>query len=373
MLAKKGIDYIKWLSDIGFISIKNKYELIKYFDSTVENIWKASKKELIESNILNIAAIDKLIKSKNEDFLKEQIDYLYKNNIEYITICDNQYPELLKQIQNPPLGLYVKGKFPDDNIIKVSVIGARDCSDYGHICSYEFSKIFAQNGIVIVSGMARGVDSAAHKGAIDGNGKTIAVLGCGIDICYPKENERLMKKIIENGCVITEYPLGTAPIGKNFPIRNRIISGLSKATVVIEAAQRSGTSITVEYALDQGRDVFAVPGNITSGSSAGVNAMIKNGAYILTEPSDLFSILGIKENKNIKENENIKHNKKIIANNLESDEKIVYDCISYDPITADEIAIKTKKNIKEIQCALTMLELKGNIQKLRGQKYILKL
>jgi len=359
--------YIKWLSDINFISIKSKYKLIKHFDNTIENIWKASKKELIESNILNFNDIDNLIKSRDEYSLKKQIDNLYKNNIKYITICDNLYPKLLKQILDPPLGIYVKGKLPDDNTVKVSVIGARKCTSYGYTCAYRFSKSFVQNEIIVVSGMAEGIDSAAHKGAIDGNGKTIAVLGCGIDICYPKSNQQLMEKIIGNGCIITEYPLGTPPLRTNFPIRNRIISGLSKATVVIEAAQKSGTSITVRHALEQGRDVFAVPGNITSSSSIGVNDMIKDGAYILTKPSDLFSVLGIKENKSIK------HNNKIIANNLESDEKIVYDCISYDPVTVDEIIIKTKKDIKEVQYILTMLELKKYIQKLRGQKYILKL
>lgn len=220
--------------------------------------------------------------------------------IKTITIKDKNYPEKLKHIYNPPKILYVLGNENILNRTSIAVIGCRACSDYGKRASYEFAQKLSQKGVVVVSGLAKGIDTYAHKGAISSLknlqekfltnlGNTIAVLGCGLDIIYPAENKELYKQILQNGgAIITEYPLGTKPLKQHFPARNRIISGLSDGVLVIEAKQRSGTLITVEHALDQGKDVYAVPGNIFSNCSEGTNELIKQGAVPVTKIEDFY-------------------------------------------------------------------------------------
>ena len=209
--------------------------------------------------------------------------------------------------------------------------------------------------------MADGIDSMAHRGALDGDGFTVAVLGCGADICYPAGNRELMGRIIERGCVISELPPGTRPSKYTFPARNRIISGLSHVVAVMEADERSGTLITVNHALEQGRDVMALPGNITSRLSRGTNRLIKEGAAIITSVGDIMELLGLEEKEKNSEKSDIP---------LAREEKLVYDCIHSEPVTVDEIVIKSGSSLREVQYALTMLELKQLVVKMTGQKYV---
>lgn len=360
-------DFIMWLVRIDGISLKKKNYLIDYFGSA-KNIFYSDKLSLENfSNKVKIN-IDNIIEKQNQNLLNDYLNELYKKNIKFISKYNIEYPSLLKEINELPLGLFMLGNMPNENSKKVAVIGSRKCTQYGANNSYNFSKSLSEKGVVIISGMALGIDSMAHKGAIDGNGKTIAVLGCGVDVVYPQSNLSLRNSIIENGCIISEFPPQTPPFPINFPIRNRIISGLSNAIIVVEAGKRSGTLITVNQALEQGRDVFAIPGNITSALSQGVNELLKNGAFPLTEIEDILFNLGI--NKNTSTYDNIKNN---IYDELLPDEKIIYNCISSKPISIDEIVIKTNLKIQTIQYNLTMLELKGVVQKLAGQKYILSL
>lgn len=211
-----------------------------------------------------------------------------KSKIKRIQLGDDNYPEKLKNIYWKPQDLYLIGNEELLNCKSIAIIGCRDCTDYGKKNSYKFGYELARKGICVISGLARGIDTFAHIGALKAKGKTLAVLGCGLDIVYPPENLNLYQEILKNdGAILTEYPIGTKPEKYNFPARNRIISGLSDGVLVIEAKKRSGTSITVDYALEQGKDVYAIPGNISSVSSYGTNELIKEGAIPVTTVEDI--------------------------------------------------------------------------------------
>ena len=211
-----------------------------------------------------------------------------KSKIKIIKLLDNNYPKELKNIYEKPQTIYLIGNEKLLNYKSIAIIGCRDCTDYGKNNAYKFAYELAKKGICIISGLARGIDTFAHLGALKAKGKTIAVLGCGLDIVYPPENFNLYKDILKNdGAIITEYPLGTKPEKFNFPKRNRIISGLSDGVLVIEAKKKSGTSITVNYALEQGKDIYAIPGNISNANSYGTNELIKEGAIPVTNIDDI--------------------------------------------------------------------------------------
>lgn len=355
-------NYLMWLTRIDGIGIKKLRALLNIF-GTAENIWYAKPYELkVVNNISNDLA-DKIISLRKASIIELYTEELYKKDIKFISIKNHMYPRLLREIPDAPIGLYIKGNLPKDDLAKVSIIGSRKCSEYGVNASYKLSKDLGKRKLVIVSGMAKGIDSMAHKGAIDSQGSTIAVLGCGVDICYPVENRALYEKIINLGAVVSEHPPGTKPIPGFFPLRNRIISGLSCATIVIEAGKKSGTLITVGQALDQGRDVYAVPGNINNKLSEGTNNLIKQGANLISSYDDVLNSLGIKEEQN----------EQILTKNgkdLAPDEKLVYDCISFEPVNVEALTIKLDMKLQIIQYILTMLELKEYIQKLPGQRYI---
>lgn len=207
-----------------------------------------------------------------------------KNQIDIISIQDKEYPSILKEIYDPPICLYIKGDKQILNNESIGIIGCRQASNYGLSVANEFAHNLSKQNINIISGLARGIDSAAHLGAVKANKKTIAVLGNGLDIIYPKENINLVRNILDSGgAIISEYPLGTKPKKENFPARNRIISGISRGILVVEAKEKSGTLITVDFALEQGRDVFVIPGNINSENSIGTNELIKQGAKLVTK------------------------------------------------------------------------------------------
>lgn len=206
-----------------------------------------------------------------------------KNHIDIISIQDEEYPKLLKEIYDPPVFLYIKGNKKILNNNSISIIGCREATSYGLKVAGEFAYNLSKQKINIISGLARGIDSVAHFGAVRANGKTVAVLGNGLDTIYPKENNNLIQNILNSGgAIISEYPLGTLPKKENFPARNRIISGISRGILVVEAKEKSGTLITVDFALEQGRDVFVIPGNINSINSVGTNNLIKQGAKLVT-------------------------------------------------------------------------------------------
>lgn len=352
-----------WLSRVPGLKRKTIEILLDYFGNT-RDIWKATEKILMSIDGIGPVNAEKICAAKDEDQLKGWIYELEEKEIQYISRMNTQYPFLLKQIYSPPLGFYVKGDMPDENIEKVSIVGARKCSDYGKTCAHKIAKDLAKCNIAIVSGMAKGIDTASHKGALDGFGPTIAVLGCGLDVCFPKENRALMDRIAAHGCVISEYPLGTQPYASHFPQRNRIIVGLSKIVVVIEAGIKSGALITADLALDENRDVFVLPGEVTSPFSKGTNELIKNGADVITDANDILNRLGIEYTTEEKK-EYIEKTKTKLA----PEEKKVYDCIHPQAVSVEEILAASQVSVQNLQYLLMMLELKGWIQKLPGGRY----
>lgn len=356
--------YILWLTRIQGIGLKKIEALLQHFKQP-SKIWLASLEELSSVNHISCTDAERIISNRKKETVERWIEELEKKNIQFISICNPQYPSLLKQIYDPPSGLYIKGTLPKEGIKKISIVGARRCSQYGINVTFQLSKELAEKGFTIVSGMARGIDTIANKGALAVKKPTIAVLGCGVDVCYPAENKNLMQEIIENGCVISEYPPGTYASAVNFPKRNRIIAGISTATIIVEATQKSGALITVNQAIENGREVFAVPGNITSALSQGTNELIKQGCPMITNVNDVLFELGITYN----EEEKKKCIEKDISG-LAKEEKTVYDCINLEPISADDIANRLNQSIQEIQTVLSLLEIYGYIKKLPQSGYV---
>lgn len=245
-----------------------------------EAVWEAGRSELKSLEWLRQPAVDSLC-SKNLDNAHSILDYCASRDIQIVTLEEEIYPERLKNIPDPPAVLYVRGRLPDPEKLPVGIVGTRHASPYGMRVARWLSANLVRSGCVIVSGMALGIDGMANRAAIEFGGDTIAVLGSGVDVCYPSEHEELMRRIVEHGAVISEFQPGTAPNGYHFPIRNRIISGLSAGIVVVEAPKASGALITADCALEQGRDVFAVPGNLHVPGSVGTNDLIRQGAAAL--------------------------------------------------------------------------------------------
>ncbi len=280
-----------------------------------------------------------------------------EKNIDVISYFSDDYPKLLREIPDPPMLIYVKGSIP--HTAGISIVGSRIATSYGIRVSSRVSAFLAANRITVVSGMAKGIDSAAHKSAIDNNGKTIAVLGSGVDVIYPLSNSKLYYDIINNGAVISEFEPGTRPDKWNFPKRNRIISGLSVATIVVEATARSGALITARMAAEQNRTVMSVPGSIFSETSRGTNKLIKNGAVPLIDYQIIKDEIGIDIVNEMTASKNA-------AESLSDDEKLIYDSLS-SPKSADRIAAELSIDTAAVLTVLTKLEINDFIQKENGR------
>jgi DNA processing protein len=355
--------YMLWLSSlVAQLTSRKLNELLLRFESAKE-IFNASREALREAGCLSPLALDIVTRNRSLSNIETLLHELEEKQIAYISRRHESFPMLLAAIPDPPVGIFYSGELPGDDLHIVSIIGSRKCSEYGLMTANKLAAPLARRGIVIVSGMARGVDSMAHKGALEGGGKTIAVLGCGVDICYPSEAHALRKRIIENGCVVSEYPPGTQPHKAFFPARNRIISGLSHAVVVVEASRKSGTLITVDTAHDQGREVLAVPGNISNKLSEGTNRLIRDGAFPVMDYTDVLFALGISDEA---EPAPMKNEGIILA----PDEKRVYDVVNLAAVHVDAILAQTGLNASQVHLVCIALELKKLIKKLPGARYI---
>lgn len=281
---KKYWIWLSMLREVGNISKKKLLDKYK----TPERIYNLTYEELIQLKWLNNKKIENILDKKIRDYLGKYIENMIIKEIDIITINERLYPKRLKEIYDAPVCIYIKGNKNILNQNMIGIIGCRQASEYGIKVAKYFSYNLSKKGIIIVSGLAKGIDSFSHIGTIEANGKTIAVVGNSLDIVYPKENYYLEKQIIQKeGAIISEYPLGVKPEKINFPARNRIISGISKGVIVVEAKRKSGTLITVDFALEQGRDVYVVPGNINSINSVGTNDLIKQGARLVTNYEDI--------------------------------------------------------------------------------------
>lgn len=280
------MNYWMWFSTIERLGPLQKKILIEKIGEP-EKIYKTDVSKIEKIKGIKKDAITGIEKSKNQELLKRYEEYIYTHNIHIININDSNYPQKLKDIYDPPITLYAKGNLDILKSTGFAVVGSRDATRYGIDVAKDISYLLAKNGITIISGLARGIDRASHLGALSAGGKTIAVLGCGVDICYPGENIEIYKEIMDKGLILSEYIVGTKPNSGNFPARNRIISGLSNGILVVEAKTTSGAIITADLALEQGKDVYAIPGNINSPYSEGTNELIKQGATIVTTPNDI--------------------------------------------------------------------------------------
>ena len=286
----KDIKYWIWLSRIEGLNPKFLNNLIEKYNNP-KIIWNKTKDELIEDGIKEKYA-NEIINSSYRQNLDKYMNYMKQNNIETITIKDKNYPDKLKVIYDPPIVLYIKGNSNILNENSMAIVGCRLCTKYGANIAKKLAYNLSLNNINVISGLARGIDSFAHKGSLLGKGKTIAVVGCGLDRVYPNENIELFNEIIKNnGAIISEYIIGTKPLAKNFPMRNRIISGLANGLIVVEAKEKSGTLITVDFALEQGKNIYAVPGNIDNLNAYGTNDLIKQGAKVVTNIQDILEDL----------------------------------------------------------------------------------
>lgn len=358
--------YWFWLVNIKGIGRKKIDAIIKVF-KTPENAFLASgdtiKKVFDQFSFFRKEDLTSFLLSRDINRIENQIRIIITSGIKLLSIDNKDYPKNLKSIYDPPYLLYLRGNLFDDSLVKIAIVGSRNCSPYGRSVAEYFAKTLTQNNIVIVSGMARGIDTAAHKGALLAEGKTIAVLGCGVNVCYPEENQKLMNEIISKGCVISETPINASPIAANFPIRNRIISGLCDGVLIVEAAPRSGSLITADAALEQGKDVFAIPGKIFDSLSKGTNNLIKAGAKPIQDVEDILEeyIDRLEKNKIIKKN---------YEKMIDKDEKMVYSCIDLEPIHLDTLSRKIPIRIDELQLILTKLEIKGAIKQLANKYFI---
>lgn len=299
--------YWVWLSLIQNLGSKRKQKLLEVY-KTPEKIYQLKKEQLLEISGIGESLAENILDKNIRKNVDKHLIYMKKNNIDIISIQDKEYPEILKEIYDPPISLYIKGNKNILNHKAMAIVGCREASDYGKKAAKYFSYHLTKQNVNIISGLAKGVDSYAHIGSVcvqieesypqkntyppmdnwNTCGKTVAVVGNGLDIVYPSENRYLLEKILENGgAIISEYPLGTKPEKMNFPARNRIISGMSKGVIVIEAKEKSGTLITVDFALEQGKDVYVVPGNINSINSVGTNDLIKQGAKLVTHYGEI--------------------------------------------------------------------------------------
>ncbi|WP_206458933.1 DNA-processing protein DprA [Anaerovorax sp. IOR16] len=301
--------------------------------------------------------------SKNLDEAEEQIIYMKKHKIGSVSYLNDNYPFFLREMNNPPCMLYYKGKANLWNTPCVAIVGARKVSSYGKIVSLQLAERMAKCNVTVVSGLAYGVDTFAHKGVLENGGNTIAVLGCGVDLCYPSSNKTLMEEIEKKGLIVSEFLPGTPPRPFRFPLRNRIISGLSQAVIVTEAGLSSGSLITAEFAAEQGRDIFSVPGNITQRNSIGTNKLIQDGAIPVVTVLDVEKNLGFTAKKE----------EYICDQSLGMEEKQLYDAILIEgETTIDFLCKKLKRTPSYINGLVTILEIKGVIQTCFGKIFIAK-
>ncbi len=283
----ENLEYWIWISRIKNITYEALELLIQKYDN-IKNIWNLDKTELLKNKFLSKQQISDMTDSTYRKNLEKYAKYMEKNKIEIVNYKDSRYPTKLKYITNKPIVLYMKGDISNLNNESAAIVGSRNCSLYGKKNASFFSYELAKRNVNIVSGLAKGIDAVAHFNAIKAKGKTIAVIGNGMDDIYPKENLKLAEKILENdGLIISEYIIGTKPEKQNFPKRNRIISGISDAVIVVEASKKSGALITANYGIEQGKEIWAIPGNINSYTSIGTNNLIKDGANVLTNIGDI--------------------------------------------------------------------------------------
>jgi DNA processing protein len=342
---------------VGPVRVK---KLLEYFGD-LKSAWEAQAFQLTAAG-LNPKLSQLVVEVRRQTRLDVLFTSIQESGIRILTWEDQEYPERLRHIGGSPFVIFLKGSFSEGDIWSVAVVGTRRYSSYGRQITEAITRTLAEQEITIISGLARGIDGIAHRAALEVGGRTLAVLGSGLDRIYPPEHRELAEKISQQGALISDYPPGTPPDGCNFPPRNRIISGLSRVVLVMEADIKSGALITANYAAEQGRDVFAVPGKITVPGSRGTNLLIKQGAHPLLEAQDVLDFLNMK----------LVEKQRVVQKSLPDNpqEALLYSVVGDEPLHVDELSALTELPIKEVTATLTLMELKGMVRKTFGMKYI---
>ena len=357
--------YKYWFYTIDYLGVEISKKLIEKFHTT-KAIFEMPMERLSGIQGISSKALKSIYNSRNSYKIQKEYEDMEKKQIRFFCLEDGEYPKRLKEIKDMPRTLFVRGELPKEEEKSVAVIGARDCTNYGKNIALEIGKALAEHGANVISGMARGIDGYAQNGAANAGGKSYGVFGCGVDICYPKENYYLYQKLIETGGVISEYKPGVPARARNFPMRNRIISGLSDIIIVVEAKKRSGTSITVAQALEQGKEVMAVPGRICDVLSEGCNYLISQGAYPIYNIEEMLFDMGISKEKNEKNNKNVNYT-------LASELKLVYACLDFVPKSVTQVARELGGyNLEKLDELLFDLEIEDRIEQVTTGYYVRK-
>ena len=353
--------YAYWLANAGLTA----HQLFKWKETGMcaQELYGLSETALDKMKVFTQKEKEKLIEAKRGWNLEKQWIRLQEEGVGFVSLEDKDYPDKLRNIPNPPFALYFRGTLPNPDRKRVAIVGARGRSAYGSQITDQFACVLAQNQVDIISGMALGIDTDAHTGALKGKGETFAVLGCGVDVCYPKSNRYLYEKIMTCGAVLSEYPPKTPPRAAYFPQRNRIISGLSDYVLVMEARKKSGSLITADYAMEQGREVYALPGRVTDELSEGTNHLIQQGAGILIGIEDFLKEMQIKTS-------DIVTQLNFRKNLLENDESLVYALLNFYPVGLGTMIEKTPYGLAELLPVLQRLEQKGFIREAVPNYYI---
>lgn len=357
---------LKAVNGVGNITFK---KLINAFD-TPENVLSAPWEDLTDKSGISENLAKRISGTKTSSDILKELDLAGKSDIKIITFNDANYPSILKEIPDPPPYLYVYGNLHAETP-KIAIVGSRNATYYGIETAGRLARNLAGLGIEVVSGMARGIDTSAHEGSLQGLGRTVAVLGSGLKRIYPPENIKLFHKISENGAVISEFALNEGPEARNFPMRNRIICGLSNGVVVVEAGNKSGSLITARLAAEQGREVFAVPGSINSSKSSGTHSLLKQGARLIENAEDIIEELPylLKSKAAMQSSAS---DETIHMVDLDETEKKVMAKLDAYPLHIDEIGRKCELEPGKVSCILLELELKGLVHQLPGKLYVLK-
>ena len=350
--------------DIGSIRLK---KLLEFFGKP-QDILIASAEKLISVSGIGEKIAQKICSLKKQD-LDTEFTLAKNHGLKIISFEDADYPENLKNIPDPPIILYVKGELKPEDKFALSIVGSRRVSFYGLANAQKFAADLSAKGFTIVSGMARGIDTYAHRGALKQGGRTIAVMGSGFNHIYPQENRKLAEEISKSGAVISEFPISTLPLKQNFPRRNRVISGLSLGVLVAEAAKNSGALITADFALEQGREVFALPGKVDSLNSFGTNGLIKEGAKLVSCVDDIIEELNLNISNNIEPKTKENKNRDKQSSDLSIDECALYNSIVGEPMCLDELLEKTHLASSRALEVLLRLQAKRLIKQLPGQQF----
>ncbi|MBU1887783.1 MAG: DNA-processing protein DprA [Candidatus Omnitrophica bacterium] len=343
--------------------------LLEQFGS-LDRVFKAKEKELVGIEKIGPKLAPKILQSIKDIDIGPELELVEKHGVKVITFLDKDYPENLKNIYDPPIVLYVKGGILPQDAVAVAVVGSRRASFYGMQTAEKMGFELASRGVTVISGLARGIDSKAHKGALKAKGRTLAVLGSGLANIYPEEHIKLAEEIAMSGAVISEFPMMTIPDKGNFPKRNRVISGLSLGVVVVEAAERSGALITADAAMEQGRDVFAIPGKVDSITSKGTNRLIKQGAKLAETVDDILEELNLFRCFDGQPIPSTQRDKGKLFPGLDKDENLVYTLLTSAPKHIDELVEESKLGISEISRILLNLEIRKLAKQLAGKNFV---